>query len=253
MLQSSLRNTFKQGALALAIFGLVSACSSTNGGLMEQGKSLLGGAMGSGSAGALTNTDIASGLKEALRVGTERVVGQLGQADGFNNDPSVHIPLPDQLKTVQSALSKVGLSSMVDDLEVKLNRAAETATPKAKKLFWQSITEMKLEDVEAIYKGEKDAATQYFRGKMSEPLAAEMGPVVDSSLAQVGAVQSYDNVMGKYKKLPFVPDAKADLKDYVIEKGMDGMFFYLAKEEAAIRENPAKQTTAILKRVFGAN
>ncbi len=32
---------------------------------------------------------------------------------------------------------------------------------------------------------------------------------------------------------------------------MDGIFYYLAKEEAAIRENPAKQTTDLLKRVFG--
>ena len=44
---------------------------------------------------ALSNEDIIAGLKEALRVGAETVTGQLGTADGFNSDPSVHIPLPD--------------------------------------------------------------------------------------------------------------------------------------------------------------
>ncbi|MBU1405943.1 MAG: DUF4197 domain-containing protein [Proteobacteria bacterium] len=32
----------------------------------------------------------------------------------------------------------------------------------------------------------------------------------------------------------------------------DGIFFYTAKEEAGIRNDPAKQTTALLKKVFGA-
>jgi len=33
---------------------------------------------------------------------------------------------------------------------------------------------------------------------------------------------------------------------------MDGIFYYIAKEEAAIRQNPVKRTTELLKRVFGA-
>jgi hypothetical protein len=80
-----------------------------------------------------------------------------------------------------------------------------------------------------------------------------MRPIVDESLLEVGAIRSYDNVMGEYTALPFVPDAKADLTEYVIEKGMDGIFFYLAREEAEIRKNPVKRTTALLQRVFGTN
>lgn len=200
----------------------------------------------------LTVDEIGGGLKEALRVGTENVVRQLGIADGFNSDPVVHIPLPEKLQQVKSVLAKVKMSGLTDDLELKLNRAAEDATPKAKKLFWQAITEMKLEDVKAIYNGPDDAATRYFQDKMSTPLAVEMQPVVEKSLSAVGAVQAYDNVIGKYRSLPFVPDVKADLTGHVVKKGIEGIFYYLAREEAAIRQNPAKQTTDILKRVFGA-
>jgi hypothetical protein len=42
------------------------------------------------------------------------------------------------------------------------------------------------------------------------------------------------------------------LTNYVTEGGMNGIFHYLAREEAAIRQNPAKRTTDLLKRVFGA-
>ncbi|MFO7555800.1 MAG: DUF4197 family protein, partial [Desulfobacterales bacterium] len=66
--------------------------------------------------------------------------------------------MPKQLDTVKSVLDKVGMSGLLKDLELKLNRAAEVATPKAKKLFSQAITEMSFEDVKKIYEGPKDAA-----------------------------------------------------------------------------------------------
>ena len=64
-------------------------------------------------------------------------------------------------------------------------------------------------------------------------------------------MKAYDNVMGQYKTVPFAPDVKADLSGYVVEQGMNGIFHYLAQEEAAIRQNPAKRTTELLKTVFG--
>lgn len=204
-----------------------------------------------GKSDTLSADEIASGLKEALLVGTDTVVKQLGQSDGFNKDPAVHIPIPENLKSVRSALKKVGMSSYVDDLELRLNRAAEKATPEAKKLFHNAIKKITLDDVRSIYKGPDDAATRYFKSKMSKPLAKAMYPIVDKSLTEVGAVQSYDKLIGKYRSLPFVPDVKADLTKHVIKKGMNGIFYYLAREEAAIRRNPVKRTTELLKRVFG--
>lgn len=143
------------------------------------------------------------------------------------------------------------MSGIVDDLELRLNRGAEAAVPRAKRLFWNAIQAMTLEDVRTIYDGPKDAATQYFRGKMSGPLAGDMRPIVDQELANVGAIRSYDQMMGQYRAIPFVPDVKADLTQYVLEKAIDGIFLYLGREEAAIRENPVKRTTALLERVFG--
>ncbi|MGV1098988.1 DUF4197 domain-containing protein [Thiovibrio sp. JS02] len=201
----------------------------------------------------LSSQEIGAGLKEALKVGTENVVRQLGAVDGFNNDAKVHIPLPQEFATVKAVLARVGMGGMAEDLELRLNRAAEAATPKAKELLWQAIKEMSIDDVKAIYDGPNDAATRYFQGRMSPALAKAMEPVVDRSLGEAGAIQAYERMMGQYKSLPFVPDIKADLSRHVLEKGMAGIFYYLAKEEAAIRQNPAKRTTELLQRVFGAN
>ena len=200
---------------------------------------------------ASSSLDLNAAFKEALQIGAESVVSQLGATDGFNADSAIHIPLPEQLKTVKDMLAKVGMTSLVDDLELKLNRAAEAATPQAKVLFLESIKTMTFADVQAIYKGPDDSATQYFKTKMSQPLSEKMRPIVQQSLSQVGAVQAYDKVMGQYADLPLVPDVKANLTEHVVEKGISGIFYYLAKEEAAIRQDPLKQTTTLLQQVFG--
>lgn len=229
--------------------------SFAQGSLMDKAQDLLGSGSGDGAgslpSAALSNAEISDGLREALRVGTERVVGQLGQTDGFNADPDIHIPLPESLQSVQKALETVGMSDLADDLELRLNRAAEAATPEAKQIFWDAISEMTLEDAEGIYNGPDDAATRYFQEKMTAPLQEAMRPVIDDSLSEVGAIAAYDNMMGEYKAIPFMPDAKADLSDYALEQALDGLFAYVAREEAAIRSDPAKRTTEILQKVFG--
>ncbi len=231
--------------------GIVAGTPAVAQSWLKKFEETLQGAQGGGSASDLTTQEIGDGLLEALRVGTERVVGQVGAADGYNLDPSIHIPLPGSLSNVQSVLKSIGMSKYTDDLELRLNRGAEAAAPEAKELFWQAISEMSFDDVRQIYDGPDDAATRYFQRKMTPPLATRMEPVVKSSLADVGAIRSYDAMMGQYKSVPFVPDVKADLTGYVVEKAMDGLFYYVAKEEAAIRNDPAARTTELLQKVFG--
>ena len=142
------------------------------------------------------------------------------------------------------------MSGTLDDLELRLNRAAETASAKAGDLFVSAVEQMTVEDAASILNGPKDAATQYFRRTMSPGLTAEMKPVVDQSLAEVGAISAYENAVGQAKANPLLPDIRADLSDHVVKLGLDGIFHYLAQEEAAIRENPAARTTALLQKVF---
>ena len=143
------------------------------------------------------------------------------------------------------------MAGLMDDLETKLNRAAEAATPEVKALFLDAITDMSFEDGKRIYNGPDDAATQYLREKMDASLGQALRPLIETSLSEVGAVQIYDQAMGRYENIPFVPDVKANLTDHAVAKGMDGIFYYLAQEEAAIRKNPLKRSTELLRKVFG--
>jgi len=253
--------TLKQVLLTVVIITILPAVSFAKNKLLEQGMEMLNsgnsqpvsGASSTNAAGrsSLSQGEMGDGLKEALRIGTDTVVSKLGKTDGFNSDKNIHIPLPGQLGTVQKALKAAGYSSLVDDLELKLNRAAEQATPKAKQLFLDAIAAMTIQDAAKILNGPEDSATQYFRKAMGPGLSKEMRPVVATTLAEAGAVQAYDKMIGQYQTIPMVPDAKANLSEYVVEKGLDGIFHYVAVEEASIRNNPGKRTTALLQKVFG--
>jgi hypothetical protein len=199
----------------------------------------------------LTDADIGAGLKEALRVGAAKAVDLLAVEDGFFGNAEVKIPLPESLNKVRSTLDRFGFGSKFDELELQLNRAAEKAAPAAKTLFVGAIQQLTLEDVRAIYSGGDDAATQYLKSKTATPLGEQMRPSVAKSLSSVGAATTYAAVIDRYNQIPFVPKVEANLTDYVVSKGLAGIFLMLGKEEAAIRKDPLKQTSALLRRVFG--
>lgn len=205
------------------------------------------GGLGAG----LPTSEVTAGLKEALRFASERAVGDISVFDGFNADPDIHIPLPESLGTVQSALQTIGMSDMADELETKINRAAETASGEATDIFWGAVDNMSIEDAEGILNGPDDAATQYFRRETSTELKGAMRPIVDESLADVGAIQAYDSMMGEYDNIPFMPDVKSDITEYALDGTLDGLFVYVAREEAAIRNDPVARTTELLQSVFG--
>jgi hypothetical protein len=232
---------------AIAVLVMLPVSAQAQRDLLKRGE-------GSGATSAvLSDQEIGRGLREALKVGVGTVVSQVSATDGYNADPRIHVPLPDSLGTVQKTLARIGMPDLMDDLELRLNRAAEAAAPEARDVFWQAIREMTLDDVRQIYDGPDDAATRYLERTMSDPLAARMRPIVDASLSQTGAMRAYDNALAQYKAIPFVPDAKADLTQHVLERALEGLFLYLGEEEAAIRQNPAKRTTELLQKVFGAN
>ncbi len=203
------------------------------------------------SGGGLSISEITAGLKEALTKGSGAVVSQLGANNGFNGDAAIRIPLPTALDKARKYASKVGLDGSFNELETKLNHAAERATPKAKSLFIGAIKEMSVQDAKGILRGPDNAATKYFEDKTRTNLAGAMRPLVDQSLSEVGAVNYFNQLMGRYKAIPFAPKVDADLTTHVVDKGMDGIFYYLAREEKAIRENPLKRTSELLRKVFG--
>ena len=197
-------------------------------------------------SGQSDESTVVAGLKEALRVGTERTVHSASARDGFNGNSLIRIPLPDALDTAAKGLRLAGFGSHVDELELSMNRAAERAAGEAAPVFWNAITSMSFSDARSILSGGERAATDYFERTTRETLAGRFSPIVDRSMREVGLVRTYDDFVDR---LPFRPTFS--LQEYVTDRSLDGLFTLLAGEEKRIREDPAARTTELLRQVFG--
>ncbi len=199
----------------------------------------------------LDSETIVAGLKQALQQGVERGVSSLGRADGYLKNGNVQIPVPDNLRTAEMLLRKVGADKYADQFILTLNRAAEAAVPQAKAVFLDVIRKMTVTDAIGILRGADDAATQYFRRQSQVRLAASFRPIVARATDKVGVTAQYKSLVSRVERLGFVDTSELDLDDYVTAKALDGLFYMMAQEEMRIRRDPVARTTELLRRVFG--
>lgn len=201
----------------------------------------------------LTDSEIGSGLKEALSLGAKRAVALLGKSGGYLDDPQVRIPLPGGLDTVAKGLRAVGYGGVVDEFETTVNRAAEKAVPQTLDIFQRTVTEMTLDDVRGILNGGDNGATKFLRKRAGDDLHDAILPIVSEATDQVGATAAYKGLTDQAEKSlgGLVGTQSVDLDEYVTEKAMTGLFVKLAEEERRIRENPVARSTELLKKVFG--
>lgn len=199
----------------------------------------------------LSNTEITSGLKEALRVGSEKAAGKGSKTDGFYKNPKIKIPFPSDARDMRKTLLNVGMKKQVEDFERQLNRAAESAAKKAAPIFLNAITSMSINDGLTILRGKDDEATQYLKKTTTAQLTKEFKPIVASSLSEVEITKYWKPLFTTYNKLPMVKKVNPDLNEFVTQRAIEGLFKLVAEEETKIRKDPAARINDILKKVFG--
>ncbi len=199
--------------------------------------------------GALSSTEIAAGLKEALRIGTQNSSSRLAAADGFFANAAIKILMPEEARQVESTLRSFGLGSVVDKAILSMNRAAEEASKSASPIFVNAVKEMSITDALGILRGSDHAATEYFKSKTTAPLTNAFRPVIEKALAKTDATKYWNDVFSAYNKLAAKP-VNTDLAGYVTERSLTGLFHEIALEEQKIRKDPAARVTDLLKKVF---
>ena len=213
----------------------------------------------------LSNADIVGGLKDALLVATDSSVNHLSAVDGYLKDLTIKILLPPEAKSITDNLSKLpGGAKLVDDVIIRINRAAEDAAKGAKPIFVKSVRDMTFSDGLQILKGPNDAATQYFVQKTSLQLGELYRPKLRESLnkdlvAGISTQQSWNELTVQWNKMAgstlgqFAGLKKVDVKleDYILEQALKGMFLKIAEREKNIRTDVNARVTPLLQKVFG--
>ncbi len=193
----------------------------------------------------------ASGLQEALTIGTKNAVKEVSKVNGYFGNEAIKILLPDKIKKAGDMLSTIGFKKEVNDFVLSMNQAAEKAAPKALPIFEDAIKHMTFDDAKKILQGGDTAATAFFKEKTQVKLFDEFKPVVTGSMEKVGVAQSYKKMTAGYDQLPFVKKEDVDLDQYITNKALDGLYYMVGQEEKKIRTDPAAQVTDLLKKVFG--
>jgi hypothetical protein len=213
----------------------------------------------------LSEDEVINGLKEALITGAKNSAGILGAENGYFGDAAVKILLPDDAKVIIDNLSKIpGGDKLVQDVVLRINRAAEDAAKEAVPIFTNSVKQMTIRDAFNILNGSDNAATQYLRQTAFNELYALYKPKIAASTEKdiVGTVSTKDSwvtLTGKWNtlansvagKLSNLKPVNTDLDDYLTKKALDGMFLKVALEEYKIRKDASARISPVLQKVFG--
>jgi hypothetical protein len=213
----------------------------------------------------LTEADVISGLKEALITGAKNAAGRLSSENGYFGDETVKILLPDEAKVILDNISKLpGGDKLVQDLVLRINRAAEDAAKEVAPIFANSVKQMTIKDAFSILNGADNAATGYLRATTYNELYALYKPKIQASTEKkiAGSISTRDSwiaLTGKWNllansvagKLTNLKPVNTDLDDYLTTKALNGMFMKVELEELKIRKDVSARISPILQKVFG--
>ena len=213
----------------------------------------------------LTEDEVISGLKEALALGAKTSAEKLSMENGYYGDAAVRILLPDEAKAIMDNISRIpGGEQLMEDVILRINRAAEDAAKEVAPIFVNSITQMTIGDAFNILKGADNAATLYLRDKTYNELYSLYKPKIQNStekkiVGNISTKDSWNALTGKWNtaansvagKLAGLKPVNTDLDDFLTAKALDGMFSKVEIEELKIRKEVSARVTPLLKRVFG--
>lgn len=199
----------------------------------------------------LTQGDASRGVKDALGLAAMNATNRLAQPDGFWGNAQIRIPLPGILGRTQRTLAGLGMSGPLDALQQNINRAAETTMPQAGSLFVNAVRTMTIADAIDVVRGGDDSATRYLRGRTETRLISLLKPPMTRALTESGAFALLRTALREVGLASMTTDLRRDVIDFSTAKALDACFLFIAEEERAIRRDPWRRTTDILRRVFG--
>lgn len=199
----------------------------------------------------LTQGDASRGIKEALSLASMNATNRLAQPNGFWGNPQVRIPLPGVLGQTQRTLSRMRMSGPLDQLQENLNHAAESVMPQAATMFTNAVRTITIADAIDIVRGGDNSATTYLRGRTETRLTSLLRPPMTRALTDSGAFTLMRSALREVGLSSMTSDLRTEVINFSTTKALDGCFYFVAEEERAIRRDPWRRTSDILRRVFG--
>lgn len=224
------------------------ACLATLAGCQTTGDSSQWLATGTNiatAAGFGEQAKAAEAVRDTLTTSSSLATSAMGKQGSYN------IPLPQQLETLQSTLTKLGYGDSINKLHTQMNQAASAAAAAAAPVFKDAVKQATLTDALGLLNGGQTAVTDYFRTHTHDQLAAKMAPIVEQKLAASGFNSQYQQLLNIYNAVPLASKPDLDIKHYVVDKSLDGIYNKMGEEETAIRNDPKKAASQLVQQFLG--
>jgi hypothetical protein len=96
------------------------------------------------------------------------------------------------MNTAKKVMRFNGGSGLLDEVELRKNRAAEGFMDKAKQMFGDAVEQIEIDDARSNLTSPDISANRYFKSKMTSPLSAKMRHIVERELSKTDAFSAYD-------------------------------------------------------------
>ena len=186
-------------------------------------------------------------IRRLLSLSAQRAFASLIQENGFLDSQVARIDLPDQFggdraSSIVAAL--LNTAAFRNRLTRQVNRAAEKGAEVAAPIVADAILKVGIPNAAAIISGGGSGATDLLKSAMGDALLSAMIPGIDNGL------RLFDNGIVTEALRAVTGIDFAGLRADVTRKASDGIYRAIAREEVAIRANPAGTNDPLLMGVF---
>lgn len=189
---------------------------------------------------------LAARLKDQLGTEIDAIVSSLAEPGGYLDNPLVRILLPPPLGLALSVTRDLYTDPQATLLEALMNQAAERAIPGAAPILRAVLAQVTPAEAQTLLAGGNTTVTQYLKSKTMGTLYDVLAPQVATTLSNSGAPLVYAELVEEQAQLPesTVGDEGAilkataiDLKRYVVDQAIEGLFKALGVQEQSLRRN----------------
>ena len=188
-------------------------------------------------------------LADGLKAGLGSVITQaLGSG-------SLTVTPPPALAKIQAALSKTGNAATGAGFAEALSAAVTQVSPQVAGLLKGDLAAIKPEDAQGLLTGGPDAATKFLQQKIGPALKDKLLPLVKQATAGSNTAAKAKEMLAVAGPFAGLAGNKAvnDLDGYLCDQVIAQSFAMMAKQEAAVRANPALlKDSPLAQKVFAA-
>lgn len=197
-------------------------------------------------AAGLTSAQLLAGAKTGLAALVDLTAAEMAKPG------AVQVATPSSMSKLESALKRMNQSGAFDSFKSSLNQAAVSVAPQTTAVLKSAIGPLTAADASSLLGGAPDSATKLLRKTAEANLRTKLAPLVAQAIAANGTAAKAKDLLAKAGPMAAmmgVPNV-SELENHVLSQVLDTSFRYLAKQETAIRANPAALKDSLAAKVF---